>query len=240
MKRSVWLWSRTILLTGSLVFVFFPAFAQSAEEVYALAVNDYCSRARNFSYSPEHYEEALEICNEGIELFASMEIAYPEITASLYITRASIYRRWEKYEEAMRDYKKTMRLDPYLLSAHMGLARVYISLGETDPKYYQDAIELYSHVIELDPENDYPLVYRAEVYNLLGKNDKAMADIDFALSLFSGNWEIYYIKAKIFFSKGAYEEALDNVNYALSFEDTDVGTLLSLKSQIESIQSTVD
>ena len=236
--------NREILITSilSVVLLLMPiwVFAQSAETMSCIADN-YRSRALHEALN---YEEALEICNEGLAFFQPIESDYPEELAGIYGIRAEIYSRWGKYEDAIPDYNKAIKLAPDYLYLHMNLGRIYIKMGETERQYYQKAIELYSYVIMADSGNNFPFMYRAETYHLLGENDQAMADINSALALSDGYWETHYIKARILFSQGECEKALEALNYALVLENFDEEPffslrppLLMLKAQIESMIS---
>ncbi|MDR2034080.1 MAG: tetratricopeptide repeat protein [Helicobacteraceae bacterium] len=118
------------------------------------------------------FEKAIADYSQGLALCDGCDRYLP------YINRAASYVALERYDLAARDYKAAIKLEPYQPLPYRNLADVYIRLGD-----YDGAIESYSGEIE-HAANASGLIFsvsphtkRAEIYELIGDYEKAIADL---------------------------------------------------------------
>jgi tetratricopeptide (TPR) repeat protein len=157
-------------------------------------------------------QDAVELYNRGLRSsLAYKRIAYftkalqlnPNL-AEAYEKRATHYYFQEKLDKAIQDCTRVIELKPDSLNAYLlrgqaclkkghgegliaeinRLALRYTGLGEPeDSKALERAIEDFSYVIELDPQQAAAYSYRAEAYRLIGMIDEAIRDSTTAIQL---------------------------------------------------------
>lgn len=143
----------------------------------------------------ERYDEAIELCNEGLALNKGNESTFLNFKAllytgqekhakaletydaaikkyptsySLFYSRAQSYRALERYEEALKDYQKVVELNPYHFLGHKNLA--IMALNE---QKYSQALMALGYCILIDPTHE-------EINGLLVAFDQAVsADFEY-------------------------------------------------------------
>jgi len=134
------------------------------------------------------------ICFQRLKIFdkaivdysALIELKYSDL-AEIYNNRGYTYEILEKYESALKDYDKSIELEPYCSDYLFNRAYLYQSIER-----YSEAINDYNLVILYEPENAQALTNRGEAYYTLGNKDKAHTD---------------FLKAQEF----GYEDAIENL-----------------------------
>ena len=143
------------------------------------------------------HNDAIRDYNIAIELDPNFAV--------YYYNRGCSYDDLGEYEKSISDYNKAIELDPDFVNAYNNRAVVYISLGKYEmavadsekailiqPDFanpyrhcgkawkekgkFNKALRYYTKAIELDPKYKKTYLDRAEVYRLLGENEKAEAD----------------------------------------------------------------
>lgn len=84
----------------------------------------------------------------------------------------------QRYNEAIRDYKKAIELDPKFSKAYNNLGNMYYALQE-----YEEAIKHFSKAIELSPQDAEPYCSRGALYFDLNKFKEAKTDIEKSITL---------------------------------------------------------
>lgn len=78
------------------------------------------------------------------------------------------------------------------------------------------ALDSINHLIERNPNSTEAYKVRATIYSELNKPKEALSDYDYALSLDSNSYEIYFFKSQLLINHFKfYEQALDNLNKAI-------------------------
>lgn len=83
-----------------------------------------------------------------------------------------------KYNESIRAYSESIRLDPELASAWNGKGNVLANLGK-----YDKAIQAYDESIRLDPEDADAWNNKGDALDMLGRHDEAIKSHDRAAEL---------------------------------------------------------
>ena len=129
-----------------------------------------------------HYKRAgiyraLDKYDEAI-LDYTMAISYNPDDEDSFWERAQIYFEQEKYDLADADYRAMQKLDANSPLSFMGLGRNEVKRGN-----FQNAVDLYDHVVALYPEYESGYSFRAEAYIGLKRYMEAASDIVKALEL---------------------------------------------------------
>jgi serine/threonine-protein kinase len=155
------------------------------------------------------------------------------------LLRAEIYRCQGDIEHAVSDYNEAIRLEPSNALIYLDLAKLL--LDET--KQYDKGVALLSIVLKDDPGNLPARTLRAEFYQRLGANDRAMADASEAVRQHPESAEAYSTRALLHNVVENYDKALVDADRAIEIDPGDgVGYLqrgfahLQLKNQQRAIQ----
>lgn len=129
-----------------------------------------------------HYKRAgiyraLDKYDEAI-LDYTMAISYNPDDEDSFWERAQIYFEQEKYDLADADYRAMQKLNANSPLSFMGLGRNEVKRGN-----FQNAVDLYDHVVALYPEYESGYSFRAEAYMGLKRYMEAASDIVKALEL---------------------------------------------------------
>lgn len=167
------------------------------------------------------------------------------LTAEDYETRCHSYRRLEKYDEAIADCTRAIKLNPKFVWAYYNRGSVYgvkkdydraisdLSKAiEIDPKFawsyrkrggvryfkenYDLAVSDFSKAIELDPKYADNYGLRGVVYHMKKDYDRAIADYTKAIELDPKTAENYALRGVIYQNKNDYYRAI--VDYSKAIE----------------------
>lgn len=119
------------------------------------------------------------------------------VTKTNYQLLASALAEKGKFEDAIDNYNKAIRISPDIHLHYCGRGLAYDNLHQ-----YQRAIDDYNHAIRLKP--DYADVYflRGNSYDGLGLYQQAIKDYNEAIRLKSNYLEAYNNRGNTYFSKG--------------------------------------
>ncbi|WP_159297824.1 serine protease, partial [Microcystis aeruginosa] len=227
--------------------------------------------------SLENYEQALTVINQAISLVPNNPNHYIEkwlvlyelkrydegldtITqainraprAFLYVIRGGYYSLQKKYELALADLNKAMKLNPNYALAYSGRGELYyyqkkydLALAdfnkaiELDSKsamaynnrgllyYYQKKYELaladWNKAIELDSKLAMAYSNRGNIYNDQQKYELALADFNKAIELDSKLAEAYNNRGRFYYYQKKYELALADFNQAIEINSDFAG-----------------
>lgn len=119
--------------------------------------------------------------------------------------KGSQYFNEQKYELAVVEFKKAVKIDPTFAFAWDDLGLSYRRLNN-----YREAIKCYQKSIELDPVGKTPLMNMAVAYHLLKDNKNAITTYKKFIELHPEDAEGYYGIARIYNFEKEYENALEN------------------------------
>lgn len=169
--------------------------------------------------------------------------------APVHITAGLIYQGTGKYEDAVKEFKRALELDPTSDAGYRGLASSYEALGknaEAESAYkqaiqirkdywggysalgafyaknarYDDAAAQFQRVIDLAPENVRGYSNLAAVYAYQGKTQEAEDLLRKSLSI-EPNYRAYSNLAAMLFSDGQYSDAAQMFSKALALNNRD-------------------
>ncbi|HVN98021.1 MAG TPA: tetratricopeptide repeat protein [Syntrophorhabdaceae bacterium] len=118
-----------------------------------------------------------------------------------------------QFDNAMREFSRAIALDPNYADAYQFRALIY---RQTD---FTAALSDYADVIRLRPRDPVGYFNRATAYNWLGEAERALADLDAAISLAQNGPQsgiFHSTKADILFIDGRFPEALPEYRVALA------------------------
>ncbi len=188
--------------------------------------------------SLENYEQALTVINQAISLFPNNPKSYiikwlvlyelkrydeglDTITQAInraprafwYVIRGGSYSLQKKYELALADLNKAMKLNPNYALAYSGRGELY---------YYQKKYELaladFNKAIELDSKLAIAYGNRGNIYNDQQKYELALADFNKAIELDSKLAIAYNNRGGIYYNQQKYELALADFNKAIELD----------------------
>lgn len=109
------------------------------------------------------YHKAISRCEKAVYINADDPLTYNE--------RGAAYSYLERYDDAIADYSRALRLDPKFVRAYRNRGSAFFHQGKL-----AEAVADSSKAIELDP--DYASAYqvRAKAYQKLGQTADAQAD----------------------------------------------------------------
>lgn len=119
--------------------------------------------------------------------------------------KGSEYFNQEKYELAIVEFKKALKIDPNFAFAWDDLGLSYRKLNK-----YDEAIVCYKKSLELDPKGRTPLMNMAVAYQLSKDNKTAIKTYENYIKIHTEDPEGYYGIARIYRFEKEYEDALES------------------------------
>jgi tetratricopeptide (TPR) repeat protein len=114
-------------------------------------------------------------------------------------------------DKAIEDFTEAIRLN-----AEYGSAYIYRGLAWVKKRDYGQAISDFTEAITLDPNSAFIAFNdRANVYELLGENDKAIGDYGQAIQRNPGYATAYFNRAGLRLIRGEYGDAIDDYDHAI-------------------------
>ena len=205
-------------------------------------------------YSHGAYETAIEFYTKGIHVYEKRIAADPTYKVKhkasvyeIYLSRGDTYETMKKYQDALRDYKQAITIDP-------GNYRAYLDIGETQTfqKNYKEAIHAYekafainpdlktgwtnlgycySHIddehsaikaytrgIKADPQNGLLYSNRASAYMGIGDDDKGYQDLLKSIEVAPERVGAHVSLGVYYYNQGQYEEAVKTMTDALAMK----------------------
>jgi tetratricopeptide (TPR) repeat protein/S1-C subfamily serine protease len=155
------------------------------------------------------YPQALESIDEAIK-----HSRQPDF--KLYALRGDWLLQLKRYSEAVDAYSKAINIKPYpFIYKNRGVARSLL-------KDYEKAIEDFTHVINLDPEDAGVYVLRGTARSKRKEYEKAIADYDQAINLDPEYASAYYNRGNARSKRKEYEKAIEDYTQAINLDPEDV------------------
>ncbi len=144
-----------------------------------MILGDACLSRGDRKCAEEHYSKIVLMCSRGLES--------PPCYAETYLSRGDAYVRLGKYEQAMADYDKGIRINSFNERAGFGLGKALHTTYYALPYYnrallhhrlgeYAKAISDYSEVLKRKPKFSIGYYNRAIAFEILGLEKDAIAD----------------------------------------------------------------
>ena len=119
-------------------------------------------------------------------------------------TLGVLYKKKDRFDEAIKEYQRALAIDPNYSSSHFGLGNVYGKKGMVD-----QAISEYRRTIAINPNHAGASTNLAVIYVQRGMLNEAISECNKALNSDPNFPEAYYNLGNIFFRKGKLDEAID-------------------------------
>ncbi len=116
-------------------------------------------------------------------------------SADSYLDRAMEYQLLSNHAEAARDLERALELEPNNAPAHRELGRVYFRLGK--PAEAMTVLGKGLTLIATPREHATLLVARAEILLLKNENEKALEDVEGAITRHSTSLEWYLLRSRL-------------------------------------------
>lgn len=159
----------------------------------------------------ESYDNAMDIHKSDVDgdhnewtkyIIREMELRR-EDAAINYNNNGCDLSRVEKYEEALEEHNKAIRLDPYNIYFLKEKADVLLKLGRGD-----EAIEVFDEVIALEPDNDKSYSSKGYILAKLGRYEESIVEYERAIELHPNYACLYKNKGDGLREIGRDEEAM--------------------------------
>ena len=127
--------------------------------------------------------------------------------------RALLLLSMKDFESSERDLKKLMELNPKSLPARLGFASLYKIEGR-----YDEAEKIYNYLENSEPDNPALYAGRAELFLLMEKGGKALADVNKAIRLSKDaeNPFLYILRARAKLLLFEKQSAAEDIQKAIS------------------------
>lgn len=147
--------------------------------------------------------EALEYYNRQIEI---------EPDAYYFVNRAWCNNSLDNDDEAIEDFKSALKYEPDNVYAHNGLGVLYKKL-----KRFEEAIEEFKKVEELDNAQRFSYLYRdmGQCYVGIKDNEKAEEIYTLGIEKFPYNESIYLSRGLLYLNTKVYEQAMEDFKKVL-------------------------
>jgi len=146
-------------------------------------------------FAKEDYEQALNI----LEPFRKNPKFDDNLKLHSFL--ATIYFKLNDNEEAEKEYKKVLAIDPHFRPAY-DLGLVYMDQGKAS-----ESIEVYKQALKINPELTEMILHLSIAQQKNGMYDEALESIMKIINLEQQNYSLYFIQINILAAKGDYEKA---------------------------------
>ncbi|MBI4646257.1 MAG: tetratricopeptide repeat protein [Bacteroidia bacterium] len=169
----------------------------------------------------------------GIVLFSDVIDKDPDRGFGYY-ARANVKVDENKFDEALRDYDKSIEVEPSYIA--------YYSRGNVKLKWkkYKDALDDYNKGIELKPT--YMDLYnaRGSVLSYLGEHDKAIADFNYIISKKPFRSDIYNNRGLLYSMTGQFDKAIEDYTKAIKLDSSFIDAFVNRGNSWMAINDTVN
>ncbi len=190
-------------------------------KVWSIWQADYLFTNGQNAFEKGNYQAGLPAIQEAIKKSPKEAFFYDEL-ASDY-AQLSIAFANEKQstasaalaQSAIESNRYALSLNPVHLNFYKSQARIYIKLGQLDPKLYSYAEQSLVKAIALAP-TDAKLYYNlALILEIMGNKDEALKNMEHAVSIKSNYLQARNELARMYFSSGDLEKAKDQYIFSL-------------------------
>lgn len=172
------------------------------------------------------YTELGEI-DKALSDYNTLLIENPKDEETLY-ARGLIYVQQKKYLEAEDDFELILEVNDKSVRARLGYAILEKARGN-----YDDSERIFNYLISERPRDWSLYERRAELYYMMGKNTRAMADIEKVFAESEPTAFLYVLRGKIKLMRYEKERAASDFKKAetLGYDKTSIDELMKLTLQ---------
>ena len=159
------------------------------------------------TYSFLSYRRSLVWYN-GFSLWSDAINTCPGVYA--YFSRGNFYYAEGRFNEAISDFDRAIKINPGFFFAYHNRAVAYIKKGD-----YERAVRDLDTAIKFNIDLSLVYLSRGIAYSHLGETDEAISDFSKSIELSGGNKKAYYLRAKAYFLKGKYAQCRNDLRKAI-------------------------
>jgi len=126
--------------------------------------------------------------------------------ARAYNHRGAAFARQGEYQAALAQFTRAIRRDPTCADAFHNRALVYMAIGNLG-----SAASDFGKVVEIRPDFVEGYLHQARLQAALNEHDQAVAGLTKAIEIDPQCAIAYFRRSLVYYTKGAYEEASDDV-----------------------------
>lgn len=153
----------------------------------------------------------LAVAIERIEHFANKYKI--SISKKYYLTLASIFKKLDDLDEALKFVDKSLNIDPESYLSLLWKAFIYMDLRD-EPS----AISAINDAIKIKPDKELLWHSKGNIYDLFDKKDEALICYEKAMSIDNHCSTLRYNYASVLYEKKRLEDALVNITQAIELE----------------------
>lgn len=142
------------------------------------------------------------------------------ITPDVYLDRGRLLLEQHRYNDAEKELKQALALEPENDEALSLLARIKMDTGKA-----AEALILIEQALSLDPEEDYYLYLKSFAYYHLNRLEEATTAVNEAISLNPWQPGYFSLYAFILIQNRHFELALEKANHGLAIDAEDINCL---------------
>ena len=140
-----------------------------------------------------------------------------------HLKRGDDYSNEKKWAEAIIEYKNVLQIDPNSATAHYGLAKAFLQLGQAKEAFWE-----LRETVRLDPKNQDAAVQFAQISIYAGEFEEALKRVDAVIADNPKNEKAWLVKGQAHDSLKQPAEALDAFQKAAEAAPTSEAALLVL------------
>lgn len=148
------------------------------------------------------------------------------VMSHIHSNRGKSFYEKGDYENAIREFNESIRLDPSDWWPYHALGWAYGEIGD-----YDNAIKASTEAVKLKPSNWRPLNTCGWLYAQIGEYEKAVADSDKSIEIDPNSYN-YDTRGFAFFGMGEYEKALADYNKAIELLSSDDPVIFSHRGDL--------
>lgn len=144
-------------------------------------------------------------------------------TAGDYINVATLYKKSNQFQKAIKNYKRALEIDPEITSIYLNLGSIYLEQDN-----YQNAIDIFKKGVETKPSFAALRFRLAKAYYLNDDLSKAREEFNQVIDLNENAYKAYYYLGKIYYQKDNLQKAIYNYQQAIRYNPDYVSAYISL------------
>lgn len=156
--------------------------------------------------------ESADSTGSGLDELTSL-IMKDSLNATLYRDRAELYRKSEKYNEALKDISTSIEIDSTRPDYFVTLADIYLNMGKIQP-----SVEALDKATSLNANNIPALLKLAEIYVVVRDYKKAVEYIDKVMKLDESQPKAYFFRGIVLLENGDTLHSIRNFQKAIDVD----------------------
>lgn len=208
-------------LNNTVLFNDLPGFSYANNHKAKLEITtpQYLITKARECFQQNQYNQSIEYYSRYIKKIRNNSIAFLE--------RGNAYAFSNNIENAIKDFKKAILLDPKLAIAYNNLGSAKLDLGimENNNEYFKDSIKEFDKAIELNQNYSKAFTNRGSALYKLKKYEQAIEDFNNSIYLDQKNAMAYYNRGISYFDLGKsksekkyFEKALADFDQSIEID----------------------